>query len=304
MTERQRKAEQQQLGWGRRTICVAQYALCCNCQPVHASLMQHHLGVFICIGLDAAIVRILCIEAVNVSARLQAPRTAKSPIMGLGIPGLDSWRYATGAAEPMVQCSAQDSPMLSALLTKDSSRLASQLAESLSSCGPSSVHVRDDRLVGARPLVSASVSVKAVELHSSPLPQHSPWAVPTTMANAHEDEPPPSVRFKRRKTTHAKRILTRDDGPTESTSQLPNGATAHDAPSLSADTATAEEPALNLKEILRNRTKLRDRYKAPARKVDTASTQLVAADPPRPDQYTSRFVAQTGQVVDRDDKQM
>jgi hypothetical protein len=27
-------------------------------------------------------------------------------------------------------------------------------------------------------------------------------------------------------------------------------------------------------------------------------------DAPQPDQYTGRFVAQTGQVVDRDDKQM
>jgi hypothetical protein len=124
------------------------------------------------------------------------------------------------------------------------------------------------------------------------------------MATVHEDNPAPAIRFKRRKTTHPKRVQLEDDAPVTSTSQTPDAATPNDAPSPPDDVNDEEESVPNLKEILRNRKRPRDRLKETTRKPEATRTELVQVDAPRPDQYTNRFVAQTGQVVERDDKQM
>jgi hypothetical protein len=125
------------------------------------------------------------------------------------------------------------------------------------------------------------------------------------MATVHEDNSAPTIRFKRRKTTHPKRVQLEEDAPVVST-QSPNAAIPNDALSLSLPNGAKdeEETIPNLKEILRNRKRPRDRLKETARKPEVTRTELVQVDAPRPDQYTSRFVAQTGQVVERDDKQM
>ncbi|KAF1942496.1 hypothetical protein EJ02DRAFT_375503 [Clathrospora elynae] len=125
------------------------------------------------------------------------------------------------------------------------------------------------------------------------------------MATIQEDNPVPSVRFKRRKVAHPKRAYLDEDASTISASRSPSTATPSDAPSPPQEVHDGEESVTNLKEILRNRKRPRDRLREVARKAETPRTELVQVDAsPQPDQYTSRFIAQTGQVVDRDDKQM
>lgn len=125
------------------------------------------------------------------------------------------------------------------------------------------------------------------------------------MATVPEDSSPPAIRFKRRKIAHPKRAYAEDDAPTVSASQSPDAATRNEVHSPPPEGNDADESVPNLKEILRNRRRPRDRIKETARKTEAApSSELVQDDGPRPDQYTSRFVAQTGQVVDRHDKQM
>lgn len=121
------------------------------------------------------------------------------------------------------------------------------------------------------------------------------------MTAMEDDNTAPSFRFKRRKTTHAKRVRTEDDTTPALNTQPPNAATPLIAPEAAQD---EEESVPNLREIIRNRKRPRDRLKDVTRKNETTQTELVQAEAPRPDQYTSRFVAQTGQVVDSSDKQM
>lgn len=125
------------------------------------------------------------------------------------------------------------------------------------------------------------------------------------MATTQEDSLGSAIRFKRRKTTHPKRVAAEEDVPTVSISQPPDASSAQHASPPANEANEDEESVPNLKEILRNRKRPRDRLKETARKTDNPRTELVhMEDTPRADQYTGRFVAQTGQVVDRDDKQM
>jgi len=119
-----------------------------------------------------------------------------------------------------------------------------------------------------------------------------------------DGNPEPTLRFKRRKVSHAKRApLT--DVPTTSTSDPSDNATlSNTEPPLQAPVED-EESAPNLREILRGRKRPRDRIREATRKPETTQTQaLVVADVPKQDLYATRFVAQTGQVVDKDDQQM
>lgn len=116
-----------------------------------------------------------------------------------------------------------------------------------------------------------------------------------------DDNTTPSFHFKRRKTTHTKRARTDDDTPSVLDAAGHDAATPPIAPEAAQD---EEESVLNLKAIIRNRKRPRDRAKEVTRKPEAPQTELVQSEAPRPDQYTSRFVAQTGQVVDSSDKQM
>ncbi|KAF2853794.1 hypothetical protein T440DRAFT_289418 [Plenodomus tracheiphilus IPT5] len=119
-----------------------------------------------------------------------------------------------------------------------------------------------------------------------------------------DDSSTPKVHFKRRKTTHPKRPYGESGTATVAKSQSPDVATTSDTHARSA-AADDEEPVPNLKDIIRNRKRPRDRVKDVARTIEAPPTaELGQVDAPRPGQYTSRFVAQTGQVVDRDDTQM
>ena len=124
------------------------------------------------------------------------------------------------------------------------------------------------------------------------------------MSTAQQDEAAPAIRFKRRKIAHLKRVYAEDDAPTGSAPCSPVAATLDDAPQPPKDANNEEDSVPNLKEILRNRKRPRDRLKETTRKAEPPRTELVQVEAPRPGQYTSRFVAQTGQVVDRDDRQM
>lgn len=111
-----------------------------------------------------------------------------------------------------------------------------------------------------------------------------------------DDSAATNLRFKRRKTTHTKRARTDYDGlPTIDNED-------HDA--ASAPNALEEETAPNLKEIMRNRKRPRDRFKDTAHRSETSHLGPALVDVPKQDRYTSRFVAQTGQVVDSSDAQM
>lgn len=123
----------------------------------------------------------------------------------------------------------------------------------------------------------------------------------------------PVFRFKRRKIVNQKRVrIDEAESSPSSTSQAPNASTpvdAQDSPAALETQSLSAEPedsVPNLKEILRARKRPRDRLREAARKVETtkAVALIPAADGPKPDQYSTRFVAQTGQVVDQDDKQM
>lgn len=120
------------------------------------------------------------------------------------------------------------------------------------------------------------------------------------MTSVEDESTAPSFRFKRRKTTHIKRGRITEDTTEEPSGQPLDAATPHDAPEAVQD---EEESVPNLKEILRNRKRPRDRLKDVARKAET-QTELVQAEAPRSDHYAGRFAAQTGQVVDASDKQM
>ena len=125
------------------------------------------------------------------------------------------------------------------------------------------------------------------------------------MAATQEEGSGSAIRFKRRKTTHPKRVAAEEDAPTVSISQPPDASSAQHAPLLANEANDDDESVPNLKEILRNRKRPRDRLKESVRKTDNPRMEVVHMDEaPRADQYTGRFVAQTGQVVDRDDKQM
>ena len=125
------------------------------------------------------------------------------------------------------------------------------------------------------------------------------------MADNYDESSEPVVRFKRRKTAHSKRVYTEEEVPTAAGSQAPDARNlSTDAPLAITASQTEEDLVPNLKDILRNRKRPRDRQKDAARKTETPRTELAQVETPREGHYTSRFVAQTGQVVDTDDKQM
>lgn len=124
------------------------------------------------------------------------------------------------------------------------------------------------------------------------------------MATLDDNNSEPTFRFKRRKIGHPRRAQLDNDSPGASTPESPTTSTPVDAGSVRA-THEDDEVAPNLKEILRNRRRPRDRLREAARKVEiTKSQALVQVDAPKQDVYSNRFVAQTGQVIDQDDKQM
>jgi hypothetical protein len=128
-----------------------------------------------------------------------------------------------------------------------------------------------------------------------------------------EDQTAPAIRFKRRKIAHPRKRSTDNIAPSEfvfELSQAPNSTPpASDSilerpPHVAVD--EHEEPISNLKEILRQRKRPQERLREAARKAAEKKTvplvQIDGAAPP--DQYSGRFVAQTGQVVDKDDANM
>ncbi|KAF2876602.1 hypothetical protein BDV95DRAFT_664731 [Massariosphaeria phaeospora] len=121
-----------------------------------------------------------------------------------------------------------------------------------------------------------------------------------------QDNTETTPRFKRRKVAQAKRLRLDDDASSEAdghprgpSAPVPKASTMHSV-------ATEIEDAVpSLKEILRNRRRPRDRLKEAARNAEATKAQaLVHVDVPKPGLYASRFIAQTGQVKDKDDKQM
>ncbi|KAK7179493.1 hypothetical protein DPSP01_002602 [Paraphaeosphaeria sporulosa] len=118
-------------------------------------------------------------------------------------------------------------------------------------------------------------------------------------------QPEPAIKFKRRKTTHTKRARVETDDVT--TLAVPRSPDA--VPTVTVSPALEEDgTSLALKEILRNRKRPRDRLREAAARAELTKTQTVVlreqdADAPRHG-YTSRFVPQTGQVIDTDDQQI
>jgi hypothetical protein len=126
------------------------------------------------------------------------------------------------------------------------------------------------------------------------------------MTSVEDDSTVPAFRFKRRKVNHPKRVrVDEDDTPEALVAQPPSTDAASNAPPPTKE-AQEEDSMPNLREILRNRKRPRDRLRNIVRKTEASGTELVRTDAPEPgpDRYTSRFVSQTGHVVDKDDKQM
>ncbi|KAF2269123.1 hypothetical protein CC78DRAFT_303805 [Lojkania enalia] len=134
------------------------------------------------------------------------------------------------------------------------------------------------------------------------------------MAAEEAHDPIPVFRSKRRKTEHKRTRLDDHDGNATNTSaRSPVAATEINAPStlpvfpaLDSPATDADESVPNLKEIIRMRKRPQQRMKNVGNKVAATSSQdaVVLSAAPHSDQYAGRFVAQTGQIVDKDDTQM
>lgn len=140
------------------------------------------------------------------------------------------------------------------------------------------------------------------------------------MAAAEEEGVAPAVHFKRRKIAHPRRRYNGEDTVVSTGTLGSVGDGANDAPASAAaerqpvPAKEEEESVPNLKEILRKRKRPLDRLKETARRAEerkaalAASNALAVADTndtsAQTDQYRGRFVAQTGQFVDRDDREM
>ena len=153
----------------------------------------------------------------------------------------------------------------------------------------------------------AHVTVLAATAH---LQLRTPWC-PRTRQSLYRTEITmddtaiePAVKFKRRKTTHAKRPRVGvDSQDAVAAPQSPSTITdARDEALVLSDDYTS----LTLKEILRNRKRPRDRLREAAARAEVTKAQaLVRREQDAPKQgYEQRFVPQTGQVVDREDQQM
>jgi hypothetical protein len=132
------------------------------------------------------------------------------------------------------------------------------------------------------------------------------------MSTIHDETAAPTIRFKRRKITHPKRVYVDEDAHIVARPQPPPTVSPIEDQSPPEDVQDEDDSASNLREILRNRKRPRDRLREIARKAEPRKTEMVPFEAPQQQQqqqqqqpsYTNRFVAQTGQIVDRDDKQM
>ncbi|KAF2653452.1 hypothetical protein K491DRAFT_602893 [Lophiostoma macrostomum CBS 122681] len=136
--------------------------------------------------------------------------------------------------------------------------------------------------------------------------------------NEDADTSTPAIRFKRRKLLHPKRAPIPDaDAPFDAASP-PITPTSVDNLSVQVPSEILDEAAPNLREILRLRKRPQDRYRDAARKAAERRNEIVLREGGAVDgvgaegvegaragnQYSGRFVAQTGQIVDVDDAQM
>jgi hypothetical protein len=126
------------------------------------------------------------------------------------------------------------------------------------------------------------------------------------MATIPDEGAAPAIRFKRRKIAHPKRVYAEEEmNPTTSESQAPGAVMqSSEVPTLPAGPRDEDDTVPNLKDIIRNRRRPRDRPKEVARQAEAPKADLVTLEAPREGHFTGRFIAQTGQVVDTDDKQM
>lgn len=145
---------------------------------------------------------------------------------------------------------------------------------------------------GCVPCRNLRSTPRCFHIHDAPL------LYPHAMTGSPGQDEAPIIRFKRRKVTHPKRAPIDDNAREDTIENVP----ATQSPSQNH--VDDDESALNLREALRNRKRPRERVKEVARKPDPAENEVVVQDAPQQHPYTSRFIAQTGQVVDRDDKQM
>lgn len=123
---------------------------------------------------------------------------------------------------------------------------------------------------------------------------------------ATDDSTEPAIRFKRRKIAHPRKAYTEESiASSDVVPELLQAPSPSPAPPQSA-AHEDEESVTNLKEILRQRKKPQDRLREAARKAtEKRAGPLVYTEAPAAhDTYSGRFVAQTGQVVDKDDAQM
>lgn len=114
-------------------------------------------------------------------------------------------------------------------------------------------------------------------------------------------DPIPTARFKKRKLVHPRRIHNEGDVPTVVAAQTSDTET----PINSVYPPEEDNSVSNLKEALRARKRPRDRLKDVARRAEAPKVEAaLVEEAPQQGHYSSRFVAQTGQVVDREDNQM
>lgn len=159
---------------------------------------------------------------------------------------------------------------------------------------------RQENLTAAHSLTCSSVCSSTQTLHSVTRSSNAPHGSSDTVEM--EDEPTAVVRFKRRKIGHPRKTYV-PDGNTSS--DAPLDSPDSEAPTSQTPTIQDESSGSNLKEILRQRKRPQDRMREAARRAaEKKAETLVQTDMVKSDVYGGRFVAQTGQVVDKDDEQM
>ncbi|KAF2743825.1 hypothetical protein M011DRAFT_480362 [Sporormia fimetaria CBS 119925] len=100
----------------------------------------------------------------------------------------------------------------------------------------------------------------------------------------------PTVRFKRRKLAHPRRVPTSENAHSpNATSELP--------------IEQEDDPVVDIKSIVRQRRRRNPQIPDIPREQQAMAVELHKPEEPEAS-YSSRFVAQTGQIIDRDDAQM
>lgn len=125
------------------------------------------------------------------------------------------------------------------------------------------------------------------------------------MAAPQDNDSSQVVRFKKRKLTHPRVRADNDHILSPTTVPASNASTVEPVQAPTVPASDGNEDGIDFQAILKARKRLQGRRKEAARNADLKrSTAVVPVEAPNTDQYGGRFVNQTGQVLDKEDKEL